>query len=164
VLDLGTGSGILALAVQRALPTARIVASDIDQRSIEVAQENAGRNGLSQRSGGPRFLVADGLSDSELHRAAPFDLIVANILAGPLVAMAPSISGGLDSGATLVLSGILVGQAREVCARYGALGLQLVRHDRHHGWSTLVLQMRDGSQRNRRQARPTFNLYAPADD
>lgn len=160
VLDLGTGSGILALALTRALPRASIIATDIDTRSIEVARENAERNGLGRLSGGPHFLEANGLADSRIQRRGPFDLIVANILAGPLVAMAADISGQLDDGATLVLSGILVPQAREVCARYKSLALELQRHERHNGWSTLVFQ-----KRGRKSASPRgYNLYMPVDD
>lgn len=142
VLDLGTGSGILALALTRALPRASIIATDIDSRSIEVARENAQRNGLGRLSGGPHFLEANGLSDSRIQRRGRFDLIVGNILAGPLVAMAADISGQMNDRASLVLSGILVPQAREVCARYTSLALELQHHERHDGWSTLVFQKR----------------------
>ena len=161
VLDLGTGSGILALAAKRALPGARILASDIDQRSIEVARDNARHNGLGERAGGPRFIVADGLGDPRLRQAQPFDLIVANILAGPLTEMAQEIVAALDNPATLVLSGILVEQARPVAMRYRSLGLTIKRQANHHGWATLVLE-RPGRDKARRQ--PTFNLYVPEDD
>ncbi len=157
VLDLGTGSGILALALRRTLPNAVVNASDIDARSIEVAGENARRNGLSRLSGGPSFMVADGLSDSKIKGSGPFDLIVANILAKPLIAMAPAIVDQLAQGATLVLSGILVPQAREICSRYGSLGLDLLEHNRHNGWSTLVFQRRRaGRLRSKR-----YNRYQP---
>lgn len=162
ILDLGTGSGILALALCRALPRARILASDLDTRSIEVADDNAKRNGLGRLSGGPQFLVADGLGDDRIQRRGPFDLIVANILARPLIAMAPDIIATLDERATVVLSGILVPQAREVSARFVSLGLDLIRHDRHNGWSTLVFKMRDKPRRKRhRSPAERFNLYMP---
>ena len=140
VLDLGTGSGILALAVQRALPDASIIASDLDARSIEVAIENARLNRLSAIAGGPDFIVADGVRDHRIRRNAPFDLIVANILAGPLIAIADDITGVLGANGTLVLSGILVSQAQQVAMRYRTLGLLVRRHDRHDEWSTLVFE------------------------
>ena len=165
VLDLGTGSGILALALGRALPRAQILASDIDARSIEVADENAERNGLGRLAGGPRFIVADGLGDDRIQRRSPFDLIVANILARPLIALAPDIVATLGAGATLILSGILVPQAAEVSARFRSLGLGLVRHDRHNGWSTLVFKLRDKPRRKgHRHHAERFNLYMPAYD
>jgi ribosomal protein L11 methyltransferase len=158
VLDLGTGSGILALAMTRAFPHASIIATDIDARSIEVAHANAERNGLGRLSGGPHFLMADGLDDNRIQRKGPFDLIVANILAGPLIAMAADICGQLGDGATLVLSGILVPQAREVCARYKSFDLELQRHERHNGWSTLVFQKRG----RKPSASRRYNLYMPS--
>lgn len=161
VLDLGTGSGVLALALARVQPQAAIMATDIDARSIEVARENAARNNLGDRSRGPEFLVAEGVRNPRVQRAAPFDLIVANILAGPLGRMAPDIAKLLVDGATLVLSGILVHQAREVLARYRALGLDTIAHHRHNGWSTLVLSKRG---RQHRVAGGSFNPYLLPDD
>ncbi len=158
VLDLGCGSGILALALQRALPRARIVASDIDARSIEVARDNAALNGMPALGGGPAFIVSDGLGHNVIRRARPFDLIVANILAGPLHELAPSIADALGPGATLTLSGILTDQAPAIIARYGSLGLHLLARDRHHGWSTLTLA-KAGSIR--RPAGEPFNVYMP---
>ena len=140
VLDLGTGSGLLALAIQRAVPDASVIASDLDPRSIEVATENARHNGLPVCAGGPDFIVADGVRDHRITRKAPFDLVVANILAGPLIAMANDITRVLGAHGTLVLSGILVSQAQQVAMRYRALGLLIRRHDRHDEWSTLVFE------------------------
>jgi ribosomal protein L11 methyltransferase len=160
VLDLGTGSGILALAIQRTLPDAIIIASDLDPRSIEVAAENARHNGLPVRAGGPDFIVADGVRDHRIRRKAPFDLVVANILAGPLIAMADDITRVLGAGGTLVLSGILVSQAQQVAMRYRSLGLRVRRHDRHDEWSTLVFAKPSPARRHAR----SFNLYMPAYD
>lgn len=162
VLDLGTGSGILALALQRALPRASIAATDIDRRSIEVASDNAILNRLGHLNGGPTFLIADGLKDRGIQTRSPFDLVVANILAAPLVRLAPAVAELMANGGMLVLSGILIPQAREVCARYGSLGLEMTRHDRHHGWSTITLRMRrHGVRRTNSRARPRhFELYS----
>ncbi len=86
VLDLGTGTGVLAIAVAKLLPEARILATDIDPRSVEIAAENAVKNGVG---GAIAALVATGLDHARLSAAAQFDLIVANILAGPLIELAP---------------------------------------------------------------------------
>lgn len=139
ILDLGCGSGVLAIAASKALPRARIIATDMDAQSIEVATGNARNNGAAGRI---RFAVARGLADPEVRRRAPYDLIVANILAGPLISMAPRIAHAVTQKGTLVLSGLLVYQAAEVIAAYRACGFALRRHDRIVGWSTLTLVRR----------------------
>jgi ribosomal protein L11 methyltransferase len=139
VLDLGCGSGVLAIAVARALPDARIHATDLDAQSIVVAKENMRRNGVAQRI---TALVADGLDASPLRRAAPFDLLIANILAGPLIALAQEIRRAVQPGGVLVLSGLLVPQAKEVLAAYGAADFILLEHQRVIGWSTLTMVRR----------------------
>jgi ribosomal protein L11 methyltransferase len=138
MLDLGTGSGVLALAAQRAQPDLRIIATDLDARSIEVASDNAAVNALSGRLDRRlRFVVADGFNSAALRQRGPFDLVVANILAGPLMRLAAQIGRHARPGGVLVLSGILVWQAPEVIARYGAHGFALRRQQRYAGWSTL---------------------------
>lgn len=139
VLDLGTGSGVLAIALARAMPRARIIATDLDARSVEVAHDNIKANRVGKRI---RALRAAGLAAAELRRAPRFDLIVANILADPLIAMAPAVAAKLATGGTLVLSGLLIHQAPAVIARYLSQGLALRRHDRITGWSTLEFYKR----------------------
>ncbi|MCB1510811.1 MAG: 50S ribosomal protein L11 methyltransferase [Hyphomicrobiaceae bacterium] len=144
VLDLGTGSGVLALALQRAQPHARIIATDLDLRSIEVARDNATVNALT----GPleqrlQFHCAAGLDAVAIRSRAPFDLVIANILAGPLILLAPSIVRHTRPGSSLILSGILVPQAAQVIARYRALGFVLVAHQRYEEWATLTFSRRD---------------------
>ncbi|MDX2288040.1 MAG: 50S ribosomal protein L11 methyltransferase [Hyphomicrobiaceae bacterium] len=145
VLDLGCGSGVLALAVARAAPCARVVASDLDVQSVEVARANFRVNRAGQRI---RCHVAAGLAHTALRGTGRYDLLIANILAGPLVHLAPELSRALAPGGRLVLSGLLNDQAREVVAVYRMAGLSLVSHDRIAGWSTLVMSKR----------------YPPADD
>ena len=139
VLDLGTGSGVLAVALARVLRRASILASDLDQRSVEVAAENIRLNG---EAGRVRTLVASGFDDPRLATGRPFDMIVANILAGPLVRLAGDVARRTASRGVLILSGILVPQAAEVIAAYRAHGLVVVDHRRLAGWSTIVLQKR----------------------
>lgn len=136
VLDLGCGSGVLAIAVARALPDARIHATDLDPQSIVVAKDNMRRNGVGGRI---KALVADGLDAAPLRRAAPFDFLIANILAGPLVALAQDVRRAVQPGGVLVLSGLLIPQAPEVLAAYGAADFLLLEHQRVLGWSTLTL-------------------------
>ncbi len=148
VLDLGCGSGVLAIALAKAWPesgpgTARlagpIVASDIDAQSCIVARENAAHNGVAR---GVRVVHADGAAAPELRGAAPFDVVIANILAGPLVVIAKDIARIMRPGGTLILSGILVPQAHQVIAAYRAAGFALCDHRRIAGWSTLRLTRR----------------------
>ena len=159
ILDLGTGSGVLAIALHRALPAARIIATDLDQRSVEVAHENARinnaaglRGGCSGEGyGGPglSFVAAAGFAHPAIRRAGPLDLIVANILAGPLMQLAGDQSRALACGGALVLSGILNDQAAAVIAQYNAHGFALAEHARIEGWSTLVLLKRTAANRSR---------------
>ena len=134
VLDLGCGSGVLAIALARALPKARILATDLDARSVAVARENMRVNGEAGRI---TALQAAGLAHSALRRSPAFDLVVANILAEPLIMLAPQIARKLEPGGALVLSGILSHQSAAVIAAYRTQGLAVVRHDRVTGWSAL---------------------------
>ncbi|MFT3733231.1 MAG: 50S ribosomal protein L11 methyltransferase [Hyphomicrobium sp.] len=139
VLDLGCGSGVLAIAVAKALPNARIIAADMDPQSVKVATGNVRLNGAGGRIA---LFVGNGLGHPKVRERAPFDFLVANILAGPLIHLASSISRAVLHGGTLVLSGILIPQAPEVIATYLAHGFVLQRHDRITGWSTLTFRRR----------------------
>ncbi len=139
VLDLGCGSGVLAIAVARALPLARIIATDLDKQSVKVAAGNMGVNGVGRRI---RAIEAAGLDHPLLRGERRFDLIIANILAEPLIRLSRSIAKALEPGGTLVLSGILINQAPQVIAAYRAAGFRLRSHARFTGWSTLTLARR----------------------
>lgn len=136
VLDLGCGSGVLAIAVARILPHARIAASDLDHQSVVVAKSNMRENGVGGRI---EAVVAAGLEHPVLRARAPYDLLIANILAAPLIMLSKSLATAVVPGGTLILSGLLTPQAPQVTAAYLASGFRLVRHDRVIGWSTLTL-------------------------
>jgi ribosomal protein L11 methyltransferase len=135
-LDLGTGSGVLAIAAAKAL-CGEIIATDIDPIAIKVAKENFARNGVA---GQVTPIVAAGLAHRALAAKAPFDLIVANILAGPLLKLAPDIARAAAPGGHLILSGLLDGQAREVRARYMAQGFSLEGRISLEGWMALHMR------------------------
>ena len=134
VLDVGTGTGVLAIAAART--GARVVVgTDIDGVSVRIARENAALNRARAR-----FVRADGLAHRLVADAAPYDLVFANILARPLVRLAPSIRRALRPGGVAVLSGLLRGQERLVRAAYLARGFRLVRRYHRDAWAALVLE------------------------
>ncbi len=122
ILDLGTGTGLLAFAAGRLWPAARLAASDIDPVSIAVARENAAMNGVT----GLKLVVADGLTHRDLVTRAPYDLVIANILAQPLIDMAPWVAASVAPGGTLVLAGLLDTQAKAVARAYVEQNMRLV--------------------------------------
>ena len=137
IADIGCGSGVLALAASRVWPHARIAASDLDPVAVGVARDNARRNRAHARIS---FVAAAGLAHPVLRRQSPYDLVLANILAGPLIRLAPNVASHVRTGGHLVLSGILGEQAREVIATYRMAGFRLDQHHLDHNWSTLVLR------------------------
>ena len=139
VLDLGCGSGVLAIAAARVLPRARIVATDIDPQATVVARENVRRNRLG--AGRLPVVTARGLTHPAL-RGRTFDFIIANILANPLIALANGLARVSPRNGHVVLSGLLVAQAPEVIAAYRTAGFALQSHKRIVGWSTLTLVKR----------------------
>ena len=142
VLDLGCGSGVLAIAVARIMPHAQIWASDLDHQSVVVARANMRANCVGSRI---RAVVATGLAHPELRENAPYDLLIANILAGPLIMLAKTLRASVEPGGTLILSGILTPQAPQVIAAYRSSGFHLVTHDRIYGWSTLTFTLRSAT-------------------
>jgi ribosomal protein L11 methyltransferase len=137
VLDLGCGSGVLAIAAAKVWPQADVTASDIDPIAVGVAQANVILNGARARVG---CLTAAGLDHPRLRGG--FDLVLANILAGPLVKLASPMRRAVRPGGMAVLSGLLVHQAAEVSAAYRAQGFHLARRHDLVGWSILELQRR----------------------
>ncbi len=139
LLDLGTGSGILAIAAARVLPRARILATDIDPVALAIAQDNVRLNGVARAI---RCAVADGLDHAAIRAAGPFDVIIANILARPLAALAPDLVAQVRPGGCVLLSGILASQSAWVEACYRAAGAHHLERIEIDGWSTLVMRVR----------------------
>jgi ribosomal protein L11 methyltransferase len=137
VLDLGTGTGILAIAAARAFDRP-VVATDNDPVAIRIAKDNARKAGIAQQV---YAVKADGLAHPTLQRLYP-DLILANILAGPLYDLAPDLARTVQPGGYIVLSGITAAQAPGIRARYTAHGFVLERRTILDGWATLLLRRR----------------------
>ena len=136
-LDLGTGSGVLAIAVRKLRPIP-VLATDIDPVAVRVAAENVKGNGIEP--GGLRLETAPGFHSAAFRQEGPFDLIIANILARPLIKMAPQLVSHLAPGGAVILSGILASQRWKVLAAYNGARLRHVRTLWRNGWVTIHLQ------------------------
>jgi ribosomal protein L11 methyltransferase len=136
VLDLGSGTGVLAIAAAKALHR-RVLASDIDPLAAAVARDNARLNGVGNLV---QSICAIGFSAPQFKARAPFDLVLANILANPLRQLATPLAAHLAPSAMVILSGLLPHQAGGVIAAYRARGLVLLRQIRIEGWSSLLMQ------------------------
>lgn len=134
-LDLGTGSGVLAIGVRK-LIRVPVLATDIDPVATRVARENARRNGISE---GIAFETAPGFHSPAFDKHGPFDLIIANILARPLMKMAPQLVSHLTPRGTVILSGILAEQRWKVLAAYNGVGMRHIRTIWRNGWVTIHL-------------------------
>lgn len=141
VIDIGTGTGLLAFAAAHLWPDAQVVATDIDPVSIGIVRENMGVNGIA----GLDLIVADGALSDAIVAGAPYDLLVANILAGPLVSMAPEIAAIAAPDATIVLAGLLDTQSAQVEAAFAACGCSTEDRDRRGDWT--ILRLRGGAER-----------------
>ncbi|MGJ8556555.1 MAG: 50S ribosomal protein L11 methyltransferase [Sulfitobacter geojensis] len=136
VVDVGCGTAVLAMAAARIWPET-VLASDIDEVAVEVAQANVTANGLDGRV---ECVEAAGFDHTQLAAAAPFDLVFANILKGPLIALAPDMAAALQPGGYAILSGILNEQADEVIEVYARSGVNLMHRESIVDWTTLTLQ------------------------
>ena len=135
ILDLGTGTGVLAIAAARVFRRP-VVACDIDPVAVETARANARAN----RAGAfVRIVHADGTNAPAVRAGAPYDLVLANIVLGPLKLLAKPVARLLAPRAIVVLSGLLPDQANAALAAWRAVGLKLVRRDTLEGWVTLTL-------------------------
>ena len=158
-LDLGTGSGVLAIALAKVLRRP-VLATDIDPIAVRVAAENAALNRVGHLL---RCLEVDGVASPAVSGRSPFDFVVANILAGPLMRLAPALAPLLAPGGDLVLSGLLRHQRERVVAAYGGQGIYLRRAQLFDKWAVLHLRRppcrisldRGLSRPGRSRARPT---------
>jgi ribosomal protein L11 methyltransferase len=138
-LDMGCGSGILAIAIAKRWPEARVLGVDIDAPSVRFAQDAAAANGVVRTI---TIVEGDGYRAPEVIEAGPFDLIAANILSRPLIAMAPDLAHHLVPGGVAILSGLLSDQAPEVIAAHERQGFDLADRLDLRGWATLIMHKR----------------------
>jgi len=136
VVDIGCGTAVLALAAAKVWPEP-VLASDIDEVAVDVALANVAANG---EAGRVHCLEAAGFDHDDLRAAAPFDLIFANILKGPLVELAPDVAAHCARGGHVILSGLLNEQGDEVVAAYEAQGMVLEHRAELGEWTTLTLR------------------------
>lgn len=136
VVDIGCGTAVLAMAAAR-IWEGEILASDIDPVAVEVAEANVAANDLGGRV---RCLEAGGFGHPDLRRAAPYDLVFANILKAPLIGLAEDMSRALVPGGFAILSGILNEQAQEVIDHYAQFGTNLHQSEVIGDWTTLILR------------------------
>lgn len=139
ILDVGTGSGILAIAAAK-LWKKDILAVDLDPISVRVAKENSKLNRVHKFI---KTVASDGYSAMPVKRGATYDLIIANILARPLIAFAPYLKQNLATGGVAVLSGLLTSQEQQVLAAHRIHGLHLQRKFIYQGWCSLVIGLKD---------------------
>ncbi|MFT5785771.1 MAG: ribosomal protein L11 methyltransferase [Ascidiaceihabitans sp.] len=136
VADIGCGTAVLGMAAARIWPNP-VMVSDIDQVAVDVANANVAANDLVGRI---HAVEAAGFDHPDLLAKAPFDLVFANILKGPLVALAPDMATNLDENGYAVLSGILNEQADDVISVYAQNGINLINREEIVEWTTLTLQ------------------------
>ena len=141
IADIGTGTGLLAFAALALWPDARCIATDVDAIAIDVSRDNAAINGirLGHSRGELLLAVADGMDSPMVTARAPFDLLMANILAGPLTELAPAFVSALASGGMIMLAGLLDTQADALAQAYEKLGLAIVTQGTGE-WPVLVLR------------------------
>lgn len=163
IADIGTGTGLLAFAAMALWPAARTIASDIDPASIFVTRDNAAINHvpLGRGSGALTLAVAPGTDHPAIRHRAPYDLVIANILAGPLITLAPDIAVATAPGGHAILAGLIARQMDSVLAAYRAQGFRLAARGGSAEWPCLLLvkRRRYGWRRKER----AFHRASPSD-
>ena len=144
VVDIGTGTGLLAFAARALWPRAFVTASDIDPVSVDVTADNAEANAvpLGGRPGELALCGASGTDHALVQGRAPYDLVIANILAGPLIELAPSFAEIIVDGGTLILAGLLDHQSGAVASAYRRYGFRLSAKRENGDWPCLTLTKR----------------------
>ena len=137
ILDVGTGSGILSIAAAKIWKNAQIVAVDIDDESVEVAKQNAIDNGVEKQM---TVAYSDGYSSAIVQQNAPYDVILANILARPLIAMAKDMAENLKIGGYAVISGFIDEQVDWVVGEHQKFGLELQKIYEMDNWRAALLK------------------------
>lgn len=163
VIDVGTGTGLLAFAAHHLWPAAKIIASDIDKIAVDVSRHNAALNNvpLGHHKRAIRLLQSNGLDHPAIQRRVSYDLIVANILAGPLVSLAPQIAAAASTGTTLILAGLLKDQRVDVVRAYQKAGFRVRNARIENEWPCLTFV----KTRNFGRKRSRFRAKSPlADD
>ena len=137
VLDVGTGSGILALAAAKLWPNSKIIAVDIDTESVEVTKQNAADNAVDKQI---TAVYSDGYNSQTVKNNAPYDMIMANILARPLIAMAPDMSAHLKIGGYAIISGFVEDQCDWVIGEHQKHGMELQKVYEDGQWRAALLK------------------------
>lgn len=152
IADVGTGTGLLAFAAHHLWPAARVLASDIDPVAVGVSERNAAANDIVLGNGPGRvaLFAAEGLQHRHYRTYAPVDLIIANILAGPLIALAPAISAAIAPRGQLILAGLIAEQRAEVLRAYRRAGFRLRGEIIENAWPALHLVHRPRPSKRRR--------------
>ncbi len=142
--DIGTGTGLLAFAAMTLWPRALATASDIDAVCADVVADNAALNGMAMGAGANALtmVVADGMDDPVLQARAPYDLLIANILAGPLVELSAPFAATVVPGGSILLAGLLTTQEDQVRKAYAHVGMRLAARVTNGDWSILWLRKR----------------------
>ena len=145
IADIGTGTGLLGFAALRLWPRAAVTLTDIDPVCVPVVEENAATNGIAigPRSGQAVMIVADGMDDPLLRLRGPYDLLIANILAAPLVSLAPDFAKAVRPGGSLLLAGLLAGEQEAAVKRaMMRAGFRMAARLQRGDWAILWLRRR----------------------